>query len=115
MAVIHVNWEEYFYNIRQQCPWSYSAWQRGEIDIQPWQGHSKPLGVLQARIYIVDLNRRRLKKLAGKLDQDPVCEWLWSEPNYGPWATPIPVLIQQHRSRLDLIRQQLKHSESKNF
>jgi hypothetical protein len=108
-----VNWGQYFYNIRQQCPWSYKAWQCGEIDIQRWQGSPKPLGVYQARIYIVDLNRRRLKKLAGTLDLDPDCEWLFSEPSYGPWATAVPVLIQQDRHRLNEIRQKLNQSESK--
>jgi hypothetical protein len=107
----HVNWEEYFYSIKQQCPWSYSAWQRGEISIQRWRGCPEPLEHFQARIYTVDLNRRRLKKLAGKLDQDQQCEWLWSEPTYGRWATAVPVLIQQDRHKLNEIRQQLNQKK----
>lgn len=112
--VADVNWQEYFYLIRQQCPWSWAAWQRSEIDIQRWQGKPQELGNYQARIYIVDLTRRRLKKLAEKLDLDPVSEWLWSEPNYGPWATPIPVLIQQDRARLEEIRQEIIAKQRKN-
>jgi hypothetical protein len=106
---VGVNWEEYFYNIRQQCPWSWAAWQRNEIDITRWQGTVIELGNYQARIYTVNLNRRRLKKLAKLLDNDIICEWLWSEPNYGPWATPVSVLIQQDRNKLNQIRKQLNN------
>jgi hypothetical protein len=36
-------------------------------------------------------------------------EWLYSFPGYGPFATPVPVLIQQNRKELNDLRS--KHSE----
>lgn len=107
MAVaVAVNWSEYFYSIKQQCPWSYSAWQQGRILVRAW-GRPEPLGDYSAIVYICKLNRRRLKKLCNKLNADPDYEWLWSHPNYGPYATPIPVLIQQSRQELARIRASL--------
>jgi hypothetical protein len=105
-----VNWNEYFLGIQQQCPWSVTAWAKGKIDIQPWRGHVLPLDVYRARIYTVkNINRRRLKKLANKLDlADTENEWLWSHPCYGPYATPIPCLIQQNRQVLTEIRSKLQ-------
>jgi hypothetical protein len=103
-----VDWGEYFYSIKAQCPWSHVAWAKGKIDIQPWTLGVQDLDVYRARVYLVKgLNKRRLKKLAKKLDHG-VCEWLWSYPGYGPYATPVPVLIQQRRAELDAIRQTLK-------
>ena len=99
-----VDWGSYFLSIQRQCPWSLIAWSKGKIDIQPWRGQELDLDVYRARVYLVkNLNRRRLKKLCKQLDQGS-CEWLWSYPGYGPYATPVPVLIQQNRSELDYIR-----------
>lgn len=98
-----VDWTEYFSRIKSVCPWSYSAWSKNKIEITRWQGQALPLGDLEARVYIVDTTRRRLKKLAKQLDHGD-CEWLWSEPNYGVYGTPLPVLIQQSRQRLNDIR-----------
>jgi hypothetical protein len=107
-ADLAAEWHEYFYRIRQQCPWSWAAWQQGQISIHRWQGRVIELGDQAARIYTVKLNRRRLKRLAQQLDLDPVTEWLWSEPSYGPMATPVPVLIQQDRRRLTELRNRLE-------
>jgi len=100
---VAVDWNQYFYSIRSQCPWAWAAWQRNEIMIQRWQGKPEDLGNYQARVYIVALNRRRLKKLAKKLDTGD-CEWLWSIKGYGLYATPVPTLIQQSRQRLTELR-----------
>lgn len=102
-----VNWSEYFEHIKPVCPWSYSAWRKGEIKITTWQGEWQHLGKYQAIIYVVNLNRRRLKKLCSKLDESQQYEWLWSEPTYGKWASPIPILIQQDRKQLNDIRNNL--------
>jgi hypothetical protein len=102
-----VDWGGYFLSIQKQCPWSTVAWAKGKIDIQPWQGRVLDLDVYRARVYVVKkLNKRRLKKLCAKLDEGE-CEWLWSYPGWGPYATAVPVLIQQRRSDLAKIRQQL--------
>lgn len=39
---------------------------------------------------------------------DTECEWLYSYPGYGDYATPVPVLIQQNRSTLTTIRDQMQ-------
>jgi len=107
-ASVEVNWDEYFYSIRKSCPWSYAAWQQGKIAIQKWRRQVIDLEPYRARVYIVDLNPRRLKKLSQKLDQDPKYEWLWSHPRYGGESTPLPVLIQQDRAELKAIRNRLR-------
>lgn len=98
------NWHKYFEHIRKQCPWSWAAWQKGQIEICEWHGHWLHLGEYEARVYVTDLNRRRLKKLCGKLDVSEEYEWLWSEPRYGKYASPVPILIQQYRAKLEEIR-----------
>ena len=103
-----VDWDLYFYKIRQWCPWSYAAWQRKEIEIQNWQGKVIDLGHLQARVYLVkSLNHRRLKKLCKQLDYGEY-EWLWSHPGYGANSTPVFCLIQQDRKQLNSIRAKLR-------
>jgi hypothetical protein len=34
--------------------------------------------------------------------------WLFSYPGYGQWATPMPVLIQQDRAKLESLRLKLE-------
>jgi hypothetical protein len=103
------SWRDYFYSIREQCPWSWRAWQKDLIEIVPWQGSAKPLGNLEARVYTVDIDNSELKQLAHDLDEGE-CEWLYSHPGLGPWATPVSVLIQQDRATLTLLRNNLKES-----
>ena len=105
------SWSNYFDHIRKVCPWSYAAWQKDLIDICKWDGTWHDLEGYEARIYITDLNRRRLKKLCQKLDTSDEYEWLWSEPRYGPYAAPRPILIQQDRKRLEMLRNSLKTND----
>jgi len=96
-----VDWLEYFDKIKKVCPWSYTAYKKGEIKIRSWDGEWEHLGNNQAIVYIVkNANRRRLKKLCKQLDTSLEYEWLWSEPTNGPFASPIPILIQQDRRKL---------------
>lgn len=101
------SWQDYFYRIREQCPWSWAAWLKGEIEIVEWNGSAMPLGQLQARVYTVDLTNSELEQLADQLDQGP-CEWLYSHSAMGPWATPVSVLIQQDRAELTRLRNKLE-------
>jgi hypothetical protein len=101
------SWRDYFYKIREQCPWSWAAWQKNEIEIVPWSGEVIPLGHYQARVYTVDLAVEELRQLADQLDEGE-CEWLWSYPGAGPWATPVSVLIQQDRETLTRLRNNLE-------
>ena len=102
-----VDWGKYFLSIQKECPWSIVAWTKGKIDIAQWSGKVLDLGDYRARVYVVkNINKRRLKKIAKLLDQGS-CEWLWSYPGCGSFATPVPVLIQQNRQELNDIRKRL--------
>jgi hypothetical protein len=103
-----VDWAAYFWDIRSECPWSWAAWQQAQIDIQSWTGSVRDLGPYQARMYLVRISTQELEALTDQLClQYPNCEWLYSYPEYGESATPVPVLIQQDRDRLQRLRQQL--------
>jgi len=96
-----VDWSEYFEHIKPVCPWSAAAWKKEEIKITTWNGKIEELGNNQAIVYICKgYNRRRLKKLCKKIDISEQYEWLWSEPTHGPYASPVPILIQQDRRKL---------------
>ena len=101
-----VDWLDYFRSIKTQCPWSYPAYQQGRIDIQEYLGQILPLGRYQARVYTVQDPDQSVEALSAALDHGED-EWLFSYPGYGPWATPVPVLIQQNRQELNQLRQQL--------
>jgi hypothetical protein len=104
-----VNWTEYFNNIKSQCPWGYRAWRQGLIDIVEYSGVILPLNLYQARINYLTTSNSIVTAIAEALDlTDPECEWLWSYPGYGPWATPLSCLIQQNRQQLAQIRSSLK-------
>jgi hypothetical protein len=106
-----VDWLSYFESIQQECPWSLKAWKQGKICIAKWKGTALPLDAYSARMYLMELNPRRLKKLCKKLDiEDKDCEWLWSHPSYGNNSTPVPVLIQQNRKQLNDIRSSMGSS-----
>ena len=104
MAKSHqsVDWEAYFFKIKEVCPWSLIAWQKNKIDIVKTRTII-PLGDYAARVYVIDLSRRRLKKLCKQRDHG-ADEWLWSEPSNGPYATPVACLIQQNRATLTRLR-----------
>jgi acylphosphatase len=101
-----VNWYAYFKSIRVECPWSYAAYIKGEIDIVDYQGTVKPLGKYQARVYIVNAPDETVEALAAGLDYEGEDEWLFSYPGYGPYAAPVSILIQQNRAKLRELRKQ---------
>jgi hypothetical protein len=101
-----VDWYQYFKSIQKQCPWSYASWIKGGIDIVEYRGHSIPLGTYDARIYVINAPDSTVEALAAGLDHGED-EWLFSYPGYGKFATPVSVLIQQNRARLEEIREKL--------
>jgi len=107
-----VNWQAYFENTKEVCPWSWRAWQAGQIHIQNWHSQAVVLGKLEARLYIAPKHKpRQLKKIADRLNlKRPDEEWLWSHPKFGHYSTPIAVLIQQDRYRLETIRKALNNT-----
>jgi hypothetical protein len=59
-------------------------------------------------MYIVDLPDNIVEAMAEELDfNDQDCEWLFSYPGYGEFATPVKVLIQQNRKQLNDLRTHL--------
>lgn len=112
-ADVAVNWAAYFESIKTACPWSWSAQKKSLIDIQHWHSQAQDLEHYEARIYTAPNHKpRQLKKITDRLNRDrPLEEWLWSHPKYGHNSTPVPVLIQQDRSRLESIRKNLKNNK----
>ena len=103
-----VDWLAYFESIRKECPWSLAAYKQGLIDIVEYTGVRLPLGLYSARMYVISAPDATVTAIAQGLDyDDPDCEWLWSYPGYGEFATPVSVLIQQSRKELKNLRTQL--------
>ena len=98
-----VDWGAYFARIKEQCPWSYAAWQKGLIDVVHWEGDVLPLQPFSARVYLVDASNEEVERLSESLDHGEY-EWLFSYPDYGEFATPVTVLIQQDRATLANLR-----------
>jgi hypothetical protein len=69
-----------------------------------WNGCPEPLGNYRARVYVVNATGATVEKMAQDLDEGD-CEWLFSYPEYGQFATPVPVLIQQDRATLTSLRE----------
>jgi hypothetical protein len=59
-------------------------------------------------MYVVDYPDSIVEAMATELDErDCECEWLFSYPGYGEFATPVKVLIQQNRKQLNDLRNRL--------
>ena len=99
-------WHAYFENIRAVCPWSWSAWQRSLVSIEPWRGKPVKLEPFEARVYIhPHASSRRLDGLCNRFNLvQPEDEFLWSHPEHGGSSTPVPVIIQQDRQYLNSLR-----------
>ena len=111
----NVDWYSYFKSIREECPWSYAAYIKGKIDIIEYTGVRYTLGRYQARMYILNAPDETVAALAAGLDyDDKEYEWLYSHPGFGPYATPVSVLIQQDRKQLNQIREQQNASSQSN-
>jgi hypothetical protein len=103
-----VDWLEYFVSIQKECPWSLQAWRSNQIDIVEYSGVRLPIGDFAARMYILSAPDATVVSIAQGFDYtDAECEWLYSYPGYGDFATPVSVLIQQPRKVLADLRQKL--------
>ena len=107
-----VNWLKYFESIQSVCPWSLPAYRKGQIEIVKWRGLRFSLEPpLLARVYICEVNHRRLKKLAQDFNHiDKTNEWLYSHPKFLHHSAPLPCLIQQNRQYLTDLRLKYKKS-----
>lgn len=107
-----VDWAGYFASIRSQCPWSWHSWRQGLILIDTYHGIAQPIDHYDARLYVLVMPNAAVEALASAHDHsDPLCEWLFSYPGYGEWATPVSVLIQQPRQRLNQLRLQIESKQ----
>ena len=86
---------EQFVKCRQE-----SARQAGEVI---------PLEDYQARVYTV-ASSDEAENLAEKFDFGD-CEWLFSYADYGEFGTPVPVIIQQDRKKLNSLRSKLNEKD----
>lgn len=109
-----VDWQGYFEKIRSVCPWSLNAWNNSKIEITNYNDGLKPLGDLEARIYLIDATAKKVKSIADRLDQtDEVCEWLWSHPHGGgPYSTAVACIIQQDRKWLQVLREKINNKSN---
>lgn len=98
-----VNWLEYFKSIRQECPWALAAYQKGLIDIQPYEGTAIPLGQYSARVYVIHAPDATVEAICAGLNHG-ADEWLFSYPGYGAFAPTVSILIQQNRAELARLR-----------
>lgn len=103
---LSVDWYSYFKSIRAQCPWSYLSYLKGKIDIVEYQGSVLPLGDYDARVYVISAADATVEAICAGLNYGED-EWLFSYPGYGPFATPVAVLIQQDRKTLNELRNKL--------
>lgn len=103
-----VDWLTYFKSIQTQCPWSLVAWIKGKIDVVRYEGRKLPLMEYRARMYLINAEPAVIESICSALDyDDKEYEWLFSYPSYGEYATPVPVIIQQRRAELNMLRQQI--------
>jgi len=111
-ADVAVDWGAYFESIKGVCPWSWSAWQTGAIEISHWHSQVKELKNYKARLYIAPKHKpRQLKKICSRLNLTRTHEeWLWSHPSFAHNSTPVPVFIQQDRQLLEKARNNLKNN-----
>lgn len=109
---VEVDWTAYFKHIQPVCPWSYAAYQRGEIAIHEGFCDIYPLDGYQARVYVVKHSPRLCKLHTDRLNaQRPHEEWLWSHPSYGNNSAPTPIFIQQDRATLERLRKMVDEKQ----
>jgi len=103
----HVDWQGYFSSIRDVCPWSAPAYNKGKIDIQVWKGKPRDLEDNLAIVYVhKHASSRLLNKIADRMmSARPAEEWLYSHPRFKGHSTEVPVLIQQDLAHLSRARQ----------
>ena len=119
-AHAEVNWQSYFANIRETCPWSYSAYMNDRIlivdynskDFSTWKIFL-PYTKFESVVYVCrDKTSDWLNTTCDALNvEDADSEWLWSHPEHEGDSTPVPVLIQQPRKKLEELRKKVGYYE----
>jgi len=105
-----VDWKEYFERISGACPWSLEAYNNNMINFYEDDLAIRDLSNSEANIYIFTegYSDDDLYEIAEELNNMYVgYEFLWSHPEYtkgGNRQTPVPVIIQQDRKTLEVLR-----------
>ncbi len=122
-VVKEVNWTHYFAHIQNVCPWAYKAYMKDNILV--WEHPEKCFKTIkslyavsgyEAFVYVFsDSTPDLLEKLADQLNSEQQQdEWLWSHQDADSGdgnSTPVPVLIQQNRARLEKLREKLGYTD----
>ena len=117
VAEAKLNWLEYFHSIRKVCPWSYQSYLDGTTKITNFDEDILVLNEQnfetlpwEVIIYLLgdDLTLNAIDEYVAFLNEcQNTCEYLWSHPTFtkgGNYNTPVPVIIQQDRTRLMELR-----------
>jgi hypothetical protein len=122
-----VNWLEYYKSIANVCPWSYKSFIMGKIITIPYNDNTfmtfasafrscKDMHGVETDCFVYTCEGKGVRWLESMVDEMngeyPDAEWLYSTPedNSGN-ATPIPVLIQQHRAKLEYLRDKIGYED----
>ena len=123
MAKKEVNWLKYYESIRDVCPWSYRSYIMGGIITIPYSentfnsfaklfDNTKNNHGQATDCFVYVCSGKSLDWLEHMVDtlneQYPHQEWLYSSPKDDEGnATPVEVLIQQRRSKLEELRDKI--------
>jgi len=116
-------WSSYFAKIKGVCPWSYRAYMAdtilfvdyAETDFNTWRLFLKYTN-FEATVF--KCPEKTPDWLNSKCDElnalQSDYEWLWSHPDEDSGdghSTHIPVLIQQNREQLEMLREKLGYED----
>ena len=116
MSPTQAEWYKYFESIQDVCPWSFKAYKNNMINFYEGDLHIRNLDESEANIYIFTegYSDDDLYEIAEELNNTYAgYEFLWSHPDYtkgGHRQTPVPVIIQQDRKTLEILRDKQKTS-----
>lgn len=115
-----VNWASYFAKIKGVCPWSYRAHMNDNILFVPYSDNTLNTWAnifysSNHEAFVYKCPEKTSDWLNNKCDELNAVhcksEWLWSHPVEGGDSTPIPVLIQQDRQTLEILREKIGYED----
>ena len=122
-----VNWLAHYESIRDVCPWAYRAFVSGKIITIPYSDASfktfacvfdncKDDNGVETDCFVYVCENKSVEWLSAKVDEMdalyPTQEWLYSTPDDDEGnATPVPVLIQQRKAKLEHLREKIGYTD----
>lgn len=109
------SWAEYFASIEGVCPWSSSAYQKGQIKFVQGYRPIQDLAGYAAIVYFEDqLSSAELAYIIKQLNEDyDEYEFFYSHPEHGGNSAPEACIIQQDYQKIEAIRQKLPQNFEK--